>query len=286
MTHNSLPKDPRWFQITALTTLLFFGLTQRAFEIPLINFTAIMVTACAVQWLASTMIASKTDLKSPLITALSLTLLLRAETVWPLMAATAIAIGSKFILRIGGKHIFNPANIGIVVMVLFTDLTWTTPGQWGSTTWLAAVMAAGGFYVAYRAARIDVPLIFLGTFAALIFARALWLGDPLSIPLLRLENGALVLFAFFMISDPKTTPDGTVARAVFSASVAALAYILSYHYFITNGLFYALAILCIVRPVMEFFNPATRYRWGDAPTRFHPIHPSFTIQATNQGEHP
>lgn len=283
---QALPRDPRYFQIAALTTLLLFGLTQRAFDIPLAHFAGIVLAASATQWLGALMIASRADFKSPLITALSLTLLLRADSVWPLMAAAAIAVGSKFTARLGGKHLFNPANLGIVAMVLFTDLVWTTPGQWGSATWLAAIMAGGGFFVAYRAARIDVPLVFLGTFGALIFARALWLGDPLSIPLLRLENGALILFAFFMISDPKTTPDGAIARAAFSASVAALAYVLSYHYFITDGLFYALAIMCVVRPVMEFFNPASRYQWGDAPAPIRIAGAPIAIRTIKQGEHP
>jgi len=141
---------------------------------------------------------------------------------------------------------------------------------------------------------IDVPMIFLGAYAALIFGRALWLGDPLSIPLLRLENGALILFAFFMISDPKTTPDGSIARAAFSVGAALIAYALTYHFYIQDGLFYALAIMCLIRPTMEFFNPAPHYQWGDHPT---PIIPQrqkkptlsplpLTLQAAKKGEQP
>ena len=290
-----MPKDPRVFQIAALSALLAFGVVQRAFDISLVNFAAIVATALFAQWLGSFLIATKPDFKSPLITALSLTLLLRADVVWPLAAATAIAVGSKFMLRLYGKHIFNPANIGIVAMVLFTDAAWTTPGQWGSAVWLAAIMAGAGFFVAYRAARIDVPLIFLGAYATLIFGRALWLGDPLSIPLLRLENGALILFAFFMISDPKTTPDGSIARAAFSIGAALLAYVLSYHFYIQDALFYALAIMCLIRPAMELLNPAQHYQWGDSPTpltlpaqsksALSPTYP-FTLQAAKKGEQP
>ena len=260
-------KDPRIYQILTLSGLLAFGWAARAFEINPAHFIAIILTACVAQALGSFMIATKPDLKSPLITALSLTLLLRADNAWPLMAAAAIAIGSKFMLRLNGKHIFNPANIGIVAMVLMTDAAWTTPGQWGTAVWFAALLAGAGLFVTYRAARFDVPLIFLGAFAALLFARALWLGDPLSIPLLRLENGALILFAFFMISDPKTTPDGAIARTAFACAAALLAYVLTFQFFLADGLFYALTIISLIRPALEWLNPAPHYQWSDPVMR-------------------
>ena len=268
----SLPdvfRDPRVYQIATLSTLLAYGWAAGVFEIAALQFAAIVAAAVGAQALGSFLIAIKPDFRSALITALSLSLLLRADDVWPLALAAAIAVGSKFALRLNGKHIFNPANAAIVAMVLATDAVWTTPGQWGTAVWFAALLAGAGLFVTYRAARFDVPLIFLGTFAALILIRALWLGDPLSIPLLRLQNGALILFAFFMISDPKTTPDGSIARAFFAAGAAVIAYILMWHFFVSDGIFYALAIMCVLRPLLEWADPAPHYRWGD-PVRAPP----------------
>ena len=256
-------KDPRVFQIAALSSLLIFGFSARAFEIDPTHFAAIVGAAIFAQLLGSFMIAMKPDLKSALITSLSLTLLLRADSIWPLAIAALIAVGSKFALRFGGKHVFNPANIGIVAVILMTDAAWTTPGQWGTAIWFAALLAGVGVFITYRAARFDVPLIFLGVYATLLIGRALWLGDPLTIPMLRLQNGALILFAFFMISDPKTTPDGTISRAVFAAGAAIGAYVLTFHYFLTDGLFLALAAMTVIRPLLEWLDPAPRYRWGD-----------------------
>lgn len=260
---RGLPRDPRIYQILMLSGLLALGWSAHAFEIAPGHALAILLTACAVQWLGSVMIATRPDFKSAAITALSLTLLLRADTVWPLVIAAAIAIGSKFTLRLGGKHIFNPANFAIVSMVLMSNAAWTTPGQWGTAIWFAAFLAGVGFFITYRAARIDVPIIFLGVYAVLLFGRAIWLGDPLAIPLLRLENGALILFAFFMISDPKTTPDGAIARGVFTSGAALLAYFLTFHLYLADGLFYALAIMSLLRPVLEWLDPAPKYQWGD-----------------------
>lgn len=264
---SSRLRDPRIFQIAALSALLAFGWSVRAFEIAPAQFAGVVIAALGAQWLGSYMNALPFEPRSALITALSLTLLLRADSPWPLMAAATIAIGSKFMLRLYGKHLFNPANIGIVAIVLFTDAAWTTPGQWGTAVWLAAVIAGAGFFVAYRAARLDIPLVFLASYAALLLARALWLGDPLAIPLHHMQNGALILFAFFMISDPKTTPDGARARILFAAATALLAYLLRYHFYLNDGLFYALALTTLVRPLIEMFDPAPPYQWGDAPPR-------------------
>ena len=263
----NLAKDPRHYQLVTLASLLSFGWFGRAFEIDAQQFLAITATACLVQALGSFLIATRPDFRSALITAFSLTLLLRADTALPLMAAAAIAVGSKFTLRLNDKHIFNPANIGIVAMLLASGAVWTTPGQWGAPIWFAFALTGVGFFVTYRSARFDTPLIFLGVFAALLFARALWLGDPLAIPLLRLQNGALLIFAFFMISDPKTTPDGAIARAVFATGAAIIAYILIQHLFISDGLFYALAAMSLTRPLLELADPAPRYLWGQAVSR-------------------
>jgi len=257
----ALPQDPRIFQIIALSCLLAFCLTARSFEIPFTNILAIFVATLATQWLGSLINAIPFDPKSPLITALSLTLLLRADNPWPLALAATIAIGSKFTLRLNGKHLFNPANAGIVFMLLIFDAAWTTPGQWGTAMWFAGLLAGIGFFITYRAARLDVPLVFLTIFALLLFGRAIWLGDPITIPLLRLQNGALILFAFFMISDPMTTPDGRIARALFAASTALAAFIFTFNFHLSDGIFYALALICFIRPLIEFFDPAPAYRW-------------------------
>lgn len=267
MTKATIPflRDPRAYQILALSTLLAFGWTARAFEVAPVQFAAILLTALAVQWLGSFLFAVRFEARSAIITSLSLTLLLRADGVLPLMAAAAIGVGSKFALRFNGKHLFNPANIGIVAVILLTDAAWTTPGQWGTAIWLAALIAGAGFFVTYRASRIDVPIVFLGAYAALLLGRALFLGDPIAIPLNRLQNGALVLFAFFMISDPKTTPDGAIARALFCILTAIAAYVLQFNYFNSDGIFLALAGMCLLRPLFELFDRSRPYQWSDPP---------------------
>ena len=110
-------------------------------------------------------------------------------------------------IRINGKHLFNPTNFGVVAMMLATGLVWVSPAQWGNVAFFAFLMACLGGLVVNRAARSDVTFAFIGFYMSLVFGRSLWLGEPLVIPLHRLQSGALLLFTFFMISDPRTTPN-------------------------------------------------------------------------------
>src|SRR5262249_58287663 len=122
------------------------------------------------------------DPKSALISGLSLCLLLRTNSLALAILTAAIAIGSKFLLRVGGKHVFNPTNVALVAMILTTGAVWVSPGQWGSTAVFGFLLASAGGLVVNRAARSDVTLAFLACYAGLLVARSLWLGGPVTIP--------------------------------------------------------------------------------------------------------
>jgi enediyne biosynthesis protein E5 len=206
------------------------------------------------------------DLRSPLITGLSLSLLLRADEPSLCAAAGVIAIASKFILRIDGKHVWNPAGFAIVVLLFGTDHAWISPGQWGASLWFAALLGFLALLVLQRARRADIALFFLGSDALLLLARAFWLGDPLAIPLHQLESGSLLIFAFFMISDPKTAPDARLARLLFAAAVALLAHYLVFFLQLRPALYLSLIVLSPVNPILDRLIPAARFQWS-APHR-------------------
>ena len=100
-----------------------------------------------------------------------------------------MAIASKFVIQVGKKHVFNPTNGAIVLMMLVTPAAWLSPGQWGSVAFFAFLMACLGGLVAYRALRSDVALAFIVVYAALMFGRSYYLGEPMTIPMRRLESG-------------------------------------------------------------------------------------------------
>ena len=112
-----------------------------------------------------------------------------------------------------------------------------------------------------RALRSDVSLAFLGSYAALLLSRSLWLGEPLLIPLHRLHNGALLLFSFFMISDPRTTPNSRAGRLLFAMMVALGVGTIQFVLFQTNGLLWSLALCSLSVPVIDKFLPGQGYIW-------------------------
>src|SRR5262249_30300388 len=87
----------------------------------------------------------------------------------------------------------------------------------------------------------------------------------MTIPLHRLESGALVLFAFFMISDPKTTPDSRAGRILFAALAAAGAWVVQFKLFRTNGLLWSLAVVSLAVPLIDRLLPGPRYAWTGQP---------------------
>ena len=215
--------DPRWYQVFVLSLLLSFGILVLDFGIHWQNAVAIFTMAQVTQYVASRVIARiPYDPLSALITSYSLTLLLRTDVIAVAMLAAVIAIGSKFLVRIRGKHVFNPANVALVSLMLLSDRAWISSGQWGSATIGALALACLGMLVLTRARRAETTLAFLSAWALLLFGRALWLGDPLAIPLHQVQNGALLIFAFFMISDPKTSPDAALGRIVYFAGQKVL----------------------------------------------------------------
>ncbi|HEV2063655.1 MAG TPA: RnfABCDGE type electron transport complex subunit D, partial [Thermoanaerobaculia bacterium] len=230
-------RDPRFFQIAALAGLLAYGMVFRGFDVGPIRVALILGAAIASQYACTRIFRLPSfDPKSALISGLSLCLLLRAGDPRLAVLAAALAVTSKFVLRWNGKHVFNPTNFAIAALLLWTDGAWVSPGQWGSAAFFAFLIACAGILVVTRAERADVTAAFLGAWLLLLFGRSLWLGEPLAIPVHRLESGALLLFAFFMISDPRTTPDSRAGRILFAALVAAVAWHIQFRLFRTNGL--------------------------------------------------
>lgn len=254
--------DPRYCQIAILGGLLGYGVFVLDFGIHGYNAIAIVLTAQCVQFAASRWAGLvRFDPLSAMITSLSLTLLLRTDVVALAMLAASIAIGSKFLLRVRGKHIFNPANVALVTLMLGSERAWVSSGQWGSAAIGAFALACLGVIVLTRAKRAETTLAFLLAYATLLLGRAVWLGDPLGIPLHQLQNGALLIFAFFMISDPKTTPNTAAGRVIYGALVAGVAYTIQFVFYQPNGPIIALILSAPLVPLIDMAMHGRIYRW-------------------------
>ena len=255
-------RDPRWCQVLVLSLLLGFGVFVLDFGIRWQNAVAIFISAQMAQFVCARYVARiPYDPLSALVTSFSLTLLLRTDLVALAILAAFIAIGSKFLVRVRDKHVFNPANVALVTMMLLSDNAWISSGQWGSATIGALALACLGMLVLTKARRAETTIAFLAAFSLLLVGRAIWLGDPLSIPLHQLQSGALLIFAFFMISDPKTTPDSPLGRVLFGVLVASIAYAIQFVAYEPNGPILALVISAPLVPLIDGVFRGHAYRW-------------------------
>jgi Na+-transporting NADH:ubiquinone oxidoreductase subunit NqrB len=257
--------DPRLYQIATLASLLVYGMGWLDFDITVPRAGLLLLTVLATQaacdrWTAGG--AARVNVRSALISGLSLCLLLRTNRTDLAILAAVVTIASKFLIRFRGKHVFNPTNGGVVAMLLLSDQVWVSPAQWGSAAFFAFLMACAGGIVVNRALRGDVTYAFIVFYCALLFGRSIYLGEPMTIPLHRLESGALLLFTFFMISDPKTTPNSRAGRILFSALVAFGAWYVQFRLFRTNGLLWSLAACSLAVPVIDWLLPGSRYSWS------------------------
>lgn len=254
--------DPRIYQIISLSSLLIYGIGWLDFQIPLFQVVILIATALITQYFCTRLFKLPTvELKSAFISSLSLCLLLRTNSLFLMGVTAIITILSKFVFRWNHKHIFNPTNFSLVAMILLTGQVWVSPGQWGSTAFLGFLIACLGGLVINRASRSDVTYAFLIFYTAMVFGRAVWLGDPLTIPLHQLENGALLLFAFFMISDPKTTPNSRIGRILFALLVTLGAGYVQFILYRTNGLLWSLVFFSFWVPVIDWLLPGEYYEW-------------------------
>jgi len=204
----TLPKDARVFQILFLASLLSMGVLTRDFTLRWEQMALTFAAGVATQAVAlRSLRIPRAGYLSAVITCFGLSILLRADTLWVHPLAATIAIGSKFVLRVQGKHLYNPANLGVMAGLLLLPGTWISPGQWGHDLAAAAWFVMLGGVVTGKARRWDVSWMFLACFLGMVLARVLLLGQNPWVFVHQLGNGALLLFAFFMISDPMTIPN-------------------------------------------------------------------------------
>lgn len=253
--------DPRYGQIAAQTTLLLLELFWLDFGPSPLQAAVFIAGTQAMEAARARLAGDAVNWKSALSTGLSLSLLLRTHDPLLWIAACVLAMGSKFVIRVNRKHLFNPSAFAIVVLLL-SGQVWVSPGQWGTVLWLVALAGSMGCLILTRVARLDISLAFFVTHAALLFFRAWNLGDPPEIPLHQLQSGSVLIFGLFMLTDPRSTPDSRIGRLVFGALVAALAHQLMFRWQIREGVFHALILVSCATPLLDRIWPGERFAWS------------------------
>ena len=185
-------------------------------------------------------------LASAYISGISIGILLRSPAFWPYALCAAIAITSKYVLRVRNRHIWNPSNFGICVILFLAAQSVTTLSiQWGNTLWAMLVIWALGSVIIWRHRRFHICVVYVLSFCAFALLRTWITGSPWQSEIAPVTGPEYQLFIFFMITDPKTTVRSRLGQGFVAFAVAAAEMILR----LNQNIYAPLYALFLVGPV-------------------------------------
>lgn len=218
-------------------------------------------TSIAVELLLGKLLVGKwPHLASAYISGISVGILLRSPAFWPYALCAAIAITSKYVLRLRNRHIWNPSNFGIcVVLFLAAESVTTLSIQWGNNLWAMVVIWSLGSAIIWRLRRFHICATYVASFLLFAVLRTWIVGDPLLSEIAPITGPEYQLFIFFMITDPKTTVRSKVGQCVVAFCVAAAEMVLRLRYSIYAPL-YALFLVGPAALLLEAWRDTRRPR--------------------------
>jgi enediyne biosynthesis protein E5 len=146
------------------------------------------------------------NLASAYISGISCGILVRSPALWPFALASLLSIMSKYVLRVKGRHLWNPSNFGICALLFLAPETVAALSvQWGNFKWPLIVIWTLGSIIIWRAKRIHISATYVASFFAFAFLRSYITGDSWWAEVAPITGPMYQLFVFFMITDPKTT---------------------------------------------------------------------------------
>ncbi len=191
----------------------------------------------------------------------------------PIVFASATAICSKALLRVtlqnGQRHFLNPSNFGITATLLLFPWVGIAPPYhftenihgWGSWILPAIIVISGSFLNTKFTKRMCVIFGWVGGFMIQGLLRNLVFGVPLGAALLPVTGVAFVLFTFYMVTDPATSPCTSRWQLLFGAMVSVTYGVLVTAH-VVFGFFFALTLVSLSRGitlyVQNYLNASSR----------------------------
>lgn len=261
---SALREDARNYQIIAQVIFLSYGILILDWDKNALNYIAAFAGTVGTQALGIYFTTKRWNgLKSALITALGLSLLLQANSPFIFFLAGVVAIGQKYAFRINGKHLWNPANFGIILSIALSGAAWVSPGQWGTEALLILLISGGGLAVLSKAKRMETAIVFLFTTLSLEFLRtSIYLGWGPEVLVHKMSVGSLWLFALFMITDPMTTPNKRSVRIGWTVFVALFSFYLTNFWFINSSVQWVLFLATPFTPFIDRIFQAPSFQWS------------------------
>lgn len=194
-----------------------FGILESYTKTALAIATAILVDLV----LARLFKGSWPHLSSAYISGISVGILVRSPAIWPYALCSALAITSKYVLRVKGRHIWNPSNFGICAMLFLAHETVASLSvQWGNNIWPMLTIWTLGSVIIYRLRHFHITFTYVASFILFAFVRSWITGHTWQAEIAPITGPMYQLFIFFMITDPKTTVRSKAGQIAVAFTVA------------------------------------------------------------------
>ena len=192
---------------------------------------------------------------SAYITGISVGILLRSPFLWPYFLCAFISILSKYVLRVGDKHLWNPSNLGVsLVLLLAPETASLLSVQWGNVVAPMVIIWLLGSVIVYRVGRFHLSATYVASFLLFSVVRAAVTGTPWLANVAPITGPMYQLFIFFMVTDPKTAVGPKWAQCVVVFCVALVEMVLRLNE-VVYAPFYA---LCLVGPTALLIEAAVK----------------------------
>jgi enediyne biosynthesis protein E5 len=167
------------------------------------------------------------NLASAYVSGISVGILVRSPAFWPYALGSMLSITSKYVLRLKGRHLWNPSNFGICVMlILASDTVASLSIQWGNYLPPMIVVWILGSLIIWQAKRFHICVTYVMAFFLFAYVRSWITGHPFLAEVAPITGPMYQLFVFFMITDPKTTVQTKWGQCVVAFLVALVEMIL------------------------------------------------------------
>lgn len=195
---------------------------------------------------------------SAYISGISVGILIRSPALWPYALCAAISIISKYVLRVKGRHLWNPSNFGICAMLFIAgDYVASLSIQWGNNLWPMIVIWVLGSIIIWRLKRFHITATYVVCFIVFAMLRSYLTGSPWQSEIAPITGPMYQLFIFFMITDPKTTVRSKLGQCIVVVAVALVETVLRLYQNVYAP-YYALFIVGPTALLIEMWVDARR----------------------------
>jgi Na+-translocating ferredoxin:NAD+ oxidoreductase RnfD subunit len=209
-------------------------------------------------------------LASGYVSGISVAILIKSNVLWPFIVCALITILSKYVLRVANRHLWNPSNFGVAMMLFLAPMyVASLTVQAGNNGWsVAAVWLMGGL-IMYKLGRFHIPAAFVLTWAPLAFVRAAFTGDSWLTEIAPITSPMFQLYILFMITDPKTTTKYRWSQTLVAMLVAVVETALRLFFKDVHSLYHALFIVAPITNLAEIYllRAKTKPSMSDSPPK-------------------